>query len=186
MKNWNVEIKKLVDLVPLEDNPRKIEPANARALKASIERFGVVELIVWNKRTGHIVSGHQRCAVLKSMGVTEVPVIVVDLDDEEERAAAITMNNFAIEGEFTNPINELLASIREEDSQLYAELRMENLRDDVSKLLDKVDSKSKDMDNKLDKAGDNQEEYDTECPCCGHKWKIGPDDIELITEGEPL
>lgn len=184
MKNWKVEIKKLSDLIPLEDNPRKIEPANARALKASIERFGIVELIVWNKRTGHIVSGHQRCAVLQSMGVGEVPVIVVDMDDEEERAAAITMNNFAIEGEFTNPINELLGSIREEDAQLYAELRMENLKDDVSKLLDKVDSKSKDLDDKINNAVEHTEEYDTECPCCGHKWKIGPDDIELVNEGE--
>ena len=162
MKTWKVKTVKLSDLVPIEENPRKIEPANARALKASIERFGVVELIVWNERTGHIVSGHQRCAVLKSMGVEEIPVIAVDLDDDEERAAAITMNNFMIEGEFSNPINELLSSIRENDSKLYSELRMESLKDDVSKLLDKVDSKMDDADSKVSNSSvDSNEEYDT-------------------------
>ena len=36
--------------------------------------------IVWNKRTGHIVGGHQRFKVLKHQGHTEIECVVVDLD----------------------------------------------------------------------------------------------------------
>ena len=34
-------------------------------LKNSIEKFGMVEPIIWNKRTGNVVGGHQRLKVLR-------------------------------------------------------------------------------------------------------------------------
>ena len=189
MKNWKVKTVKLADLIPLEDNPRKISQANAQALKSSLNRFGMVELIVWNEATGHIISGHQRYEILKSMGVEEVPVIAVDFDEVEEKSAAITMNNFEIEGEYTNPILELLESIKEKDCDLYASLRMEQLKDDVSELLEKIDGgdekpeeEKSSSENEVLENMDRTEEFgdwDTECPCCGHKWKIGPEDISL-------
>lgn len=182
-REWKTEVVKLSDMVPMEDNPRKIDAPAARALNASMNRFGMVELIVWNKRTGHIVSGHQRYSILKSHGVEEVPVIVVDMGETEERSASITMNNFEIEGEYSNPVVELLDSVKDADSDLYASLRMENLRDDVSDLLEKSDNKDSDIDEKISRSLD-EEEWDTECPCCGHRWKIGPDDISLMSDSD--
>ena len=61
-------------------------------IKHSIEEFGNVEPIVWNKRTGNVVGGHQRLSVLKSMGYEEVPCSVVDLDENEEKLLNLALN----------------------------------------------------------------------------------------------
>ena len=47
-------------LTPADYNPRTISEHQAEALKRSLDRWGFVEPIVANKRTGHIVGGHQR------------------------------------------------------------------------------------------------------------------------------
>lgn len=61
-------------------------------LKHSIEQFGNVEPIVWNKRTGNVVGGHQRLKVLVDMGHTAVPCSIVDLDEAEEKLLNIALN----------------------------------------------------------------------------------------------
>lgn len=76
-------------------NPRiKLEPGMPEweKLKKSIEQFGNVEPIVWNERTGNVVGGHQRLAVLKDMGYEAVPCSVVDLDDTDEKLLNIALN----------------------------------------------------------------------------------------------
>lgn len=82
-------------------NPRvTLEPGMSEweKLKRSIEQFGNVEPIVWNKRTGNIVGGHQRLSVLKSMGFEKVPCSVVDLDEGEEKILNLALNK--IKGEW--------------------------------------------------------------------------------------
>lgn len=61
-------------------------------LKRSIEEFGNVEPIVWNKRTGNVVGGHQRLSVLRDMGYDTVPCSVVDLDETDEKLLNIALN----------------------------------------------------------------------------------------------
>ena len=76
-------------------NPRiDIEPGMPEweKLQRSIEEFGNVEPIVWNSRTGNVVGGHQRLAVLKAMGYDAVPCSVVDLDDAEEKLLNVALN----------------------------------------------------------------------------------------------
>ena len=60
---------KLTDLQPAEYNPRKKLKAGDKdyeKLKRSIQEFGYVDPIIWNKQTGHVVGGHQRLTVLQS------------------------------------------------------------------------------------------------------------------------
>jgi ParB-like chromosome segregation protein Spo0J len=65
-------------------------PAAAMAgLSKSIERFGNVQPIVWNQRSGFVVGGHQRLKVLRANKVKTTEVVVVDLDEKEERALNI-------------------------------------------------------------------------------------------------
>ena len=76
-------------------NPRiSLEPGMPEweKLKTSIEQFGNVEPVVWNQRTGNVVGGHQRLAVLKSMGHESIPCSVVDLDEQEEKLLNIALN----------------------------------------------------------------------------------------------
>ena len=76
------------DLHPADYNPRKdLAPGDKQyeKLARSIETFGYVEPIVWNRTTGNIVGGHQRLKVLVQKGYTEVQVVEVELNEQEER-----------------------------------------------------------------------------------------------------
>lgn len=83
-------------LVAAPYNPRKdltpSDPEYQRIAK-SMERWGHLGGIVWNKTTGYLVGGHQRIKVLKAKGVTEVEVTVVELTDDEEAELNLTLNH---------------------------------------------------------------------------------------------
>lgn len=94
----NIRLRKVgIDqLKPAPYNPRLVlEPGDAgyERLERSMEEFQLVQPIVWNEQTGHVVSGHQRLNVLKNRGATEVEVAVVALSLEREKALNVTLNN---------------------------------------------------------------------------------------------
>lgn len=104
-----IEKRAVADLKAAEYNPRKdLKPGDAEyeKLKRSIQEFGYVEPVIWNKRTGVVVGGHQRLKVMKDLGYTEVDCVVVDLDEAKEKALNIALNK--ISGEWDN---DLLASL---------------------------------------------------------------------------
>jgi len=107
------EVVKISSLKAAPYNPRQISGEALAGLSKSLERWGVVQEVVANKRTGYIVGGHQRVAALKKMGVKEVPVVWVDLDDVEEKALNVALNNPHISGEFDDTIAGLLTEIRD-------------------------------------------------------------------------
>ncbi|MEW4490703.1 ParB N-terminal domain-containing protein [Thalassoglobus sp. JC818] len=77
-------------------NPRvTLQPGDERweRLQRSLDEFQLVQPIVWNRQTGHVVSGHQRLAVLKHQGVEQIECVVVDLPLEREKALNVTLNN---------------------------------------------------------------------------------------------
>jgi len=100
-----IEKKPVEELKAAEYNPRKdLKPGDAEyeKLKRSIEEFGYVEPIIWNKRTGNVVGGHQRLKVMKDLGHKEVDCVIVDLDDKKEKALNIALNK--ISGEWDNTL----------------------------------------------------------------------------------
>ena len=93
-----IERKRTADLIPADYNPRKdLKPGDPEydKLKRSMEQFGYVEPVIWNKTTGRVVGGHQRLKVLMDMGVTEVECVVVELDEEREKALNIALNKIS-------------------------------------------------------------------------------------------
>ncbi len=90
-----IEKIKVNKLNPAPYNPRKdLKPGDPEyeKLKNSILTFGYVEPVLWNKRTGHIIGGHQRYKVLVEMGKKEIDCVVVDMDSENEKALNIALN----------------------------------------------------------------------------------------------
>ena len=77
-------------------NPRvALQPGDRgfEKLRRSLTEFDLVQPLVWNQRTGHVVGGHQRLEVLRDEGRTQVDCVVVDLPLEREKALNITLNN---------------------------------------------------------------------------------------------
>lgn len=87
-----------------EYNPRTITDQAKRKLKGAIEKVGLIEPLVWNRRTGRLVAGHQRLRTLDSMNkgskAYSLHVAEVDMSDEEERSANILLNNPEAQGEW--------------------------------------------------------------------------------------
>ena len=89
-------------------NPRTISGHAQRQLKGVLKDVGLLQPLIWNKRTGTLVSGHQRLASLDALEryvpdgkkSYSLQVAVVDLDEKEERRMNVFLNNQSVMGEF--------------------------------------------------------------------------------------
>jgi len=167
-----LEIRKisLEKLNPARYNPRKdLKPGDPEyeKLKKSMETFGYVEPIIWNRRTGHIVGGHQRLKILQAQGQTEIECVVVDLDEAEEKALNIALNK--VSGQWDLP--KLADLISELDTSLFdislTGFDAAEIEDLFSKVHDK-DVKEDDFD--ADKA---LEEIEEPVSQLGDLWLLG-------------
>jgi hypothetical protein len=90
-------------LVDAPYNPRILPDKAKDKLKAGIKKIGLLAPPVWNARTGHIVSGHQRLSIMDGLKGTDdytLKVAKVDLDDVQEKEANLLMNNPEAQGEW--------------------------------------------------------------------------------------
>jgi ParB-like chromosome segregation protein Spo0J len=87
-----IEKKKISDLIPAPYNPRQSTAKQEKHLKESLEKFGLVEPIIFNKQTGYIVGGHFRVRELKKLGITEIECVIVDLNEDDEMELNIRLN----------------------------------------------------------------------------------------------
>lgn len=65
-------------------------------LRDMVAAWGLVEHIVWNEVTGHVISGHQRLGIVDEIQGSRdysLEVAVVHLDEKTELAQAVFMNN---------------------------------------------------------------------------------------------
>ena len=124
----------LAELLPAGYNPRKMSPAAMAGLKASLEKFGELGGIVFNRRFGRLVGGHQRVKALAVCGEAHADVRVVDLDEADEKALNLTLNNPAIGGDWAS---DQLATLLEESQaalgDLFNDLKLNALWDFAEK-----------------------------------------------------
>lgn len=104
-------------LKPSPYNPRRtLKPGDKayRKLEASLREFGLIEPLVWNETTGHVVGGHARLSILRAMGVAEVTVSVVHLSDAREKALNVVLNNQEAQGRYDpSRLSDLLEELEE-------------------------------------------------------------------------
>ena len=87
-----IESELIKDLKPATYNPRQISTKQYKDLKASIEKFGLVDPIVINQNGNVVVGGHQRLKICKELKHTEIDCVVLDLSKEQERELNIRLN----------------------------------------------------------------------------------------------
>lgn len=93
----------IADLKPAPYNPRRpLKPGSPgwKRLERSLREFDLVQPIVWNETTGHVVGGHQRLEILRHQGRTTVDAAVVNLPLEREKALNIALNNSQVGGDW--------------------------------------------------------------------------------------
>jgi len=98
MKNKNIEtvIVDINKLKPAIYNPRKLSEEQEKHLTQSIKQFGLVDPIIANKHKGreeNIIGGHQRYLIAQKLGYKEVPVVYLDLNEEQEKRLNLHLNH---------------------------------------------------------------------------------------------
>jgi DNA modification methylase len=113
-------------------NPRKdLQPGDPEfeRIKSSIKKYDYVDPVIIN-RDGTIIGGHQRVKVLIDLEYTEIDVVVVDLDKDNEKGLNLALNK--ITGSWDDEaLGRLLAELKDKEIP-------ESRRGDVYRLGDHV------------------------------------------------
>lgn len=95
-------------------NPRIIDEESRKRLKKAMKKFGMVQPLIYNKRTKTLVSGHQRLSIMDEEANStdyELQVAVIDVSLEDEKKLNVQLNNTSMMGEFDD---ELLRNIADD------------------------------------------------------------------------
>jgi DNA modification methylase len=99
----------------------------ADALEDLLKQVGWVQRVIVNQRTGHIVDGHLRVQVGMRRNEPSIPVIYVDLSEDEERLVLAVLDPIGgLAGVDQNLLDQVLAGITADGDALSALL--EDLR----------------------------------------------------------
>src|SRR6202167_4953762 len=111
----HIEMWLIEKLIPWARNPRTHSDAQVAQIAASIAEFGFNNPILVDTKAG-IIAGHGRLLAARKLGLTEVPVIVLDhLSEAQKRAYVIADNQLALNAGWNDELLRMeLAALREE------------------------------------------------------------------------
>ena len=134
----------------------RIHPTGQQAaLEAVLAQVGLVDGIIVNKRTGHVLDGHLRVRLALRAGVPTLPVKYVDLDEQEELAVLATFD----------PIGAMAAT----DAALLSEvLDRSNLDPTLLDALHGIGSSGIVEPGTVDEQGHLDQVKRMTCPKCGY------------------
>ncbi len=180
---------------PAEYNPRvDLKPGDAEyeKLKKSITTWGYIVYLVWNSRTGNLVSGHQRLKVLKELGYEEIDCVVVDLSLEQEKALNLTLNKLGEDSWDNEKLASLLSELTEIPEFDVGLTGFET--QDISQVLDRYgeqkDADDYDFDSSLENIVEPVTKRGDFIQLGNHRILCGdsadPNDLKILMNGEKV
>ena len=162
-----IEMMKVSDLVPYENNPRDNDSA-VDAVANSIKEFGFLVPVLIDKER-NIVAGHTRFKAAQKLGIEKVPTITLgNLSDEDIRKYRIVDNKT---GELSSWDYELL----KEELGSIDEINMAAFNFDFENPA-KENQQDIEITSNLDEGSEldlddfSDEVFANECPYCGFRW----------------
>jgi DNA modification methylase len=140
IERWPIE-----RVIPYARNARTHSPAQIAQIAASIREFGWTNPVLVGKEGG-IIAGHGRVLGARQLGLTEVPVLVLDhLSETQKRAYIIADNKLALNAGWDDELlalelqdlrlagfdAELTGYATDEIDRLIADLNADEARDDA-------------------------------------------------------
>lgn len=165
MSSINVPEPKKVLISELKSdgkNPNVMSAGQLTALKRNIEKYGFLVPVITNKDLV-IADGEHRVKAAKEIGINEIPVIVLDIEEPDRQIIRQVMNKLKGTHDY------------ELDVILYQELIEAGKQDDlialtgisekeIGLLLNKFEKEYKEVEFTADISTSH------ECPSCGYKW----------------
>lgn len=162
-KNDNLKVvyKKIDELIPYKNNPRKNDNA-VEYVKNSIKDFGFKVPVVIDKNN-IVVAGHTRLKAAKELDLDRIPCIVAeDLNEEQIKAFRLADNKVS---EFSEWDWSLLDSEFKELSEMNLDFDMLDFGFENSNLFEEEESEKNDLDTEYQQLYDKTViaiEFDTE------------------------
>lgn len=157
-----------VDLVPHPQNWRQHPASQSTVLAQTLGGVGWVQRVIVNRRTGRMLDGHLRAELARKQGAeTPVPVVYVDLSEDEERTVLATLDpiaGMAIADEAT--LAGLVRSIEDADLRSLAGEMAQTLNVDVN---GKAEAGA-DTEPQIDRAEELRQKWGVEP---GQLWQLG-------------
>jgi len=102
----NIEYVDADKLQPAQYNPRTMTDDAMGRLVKLLDAHGIVDPLIARRSDNMLIGGHQRLKAnsLRANPDTQVPVVYVDVNDEEAKALNIALNNTKAMGEYDNSI----------------------------------------------------------------------------------
>jgi len=117
-------------LKPAARNPRIMPPAEMEALQRALDRWGFVDPIVVRAQDKRIIGGHQRVEAAVAMGMTEIPVVYVNVSKVDAMVLNEALNRI------TGRWNEAELALHQEEIRLAGgDLSLTGFTDDEIALL---------------------------------------------------
>ena len=79
-------------LIPNPANWRQHSPTQRGALSEVLAEVGLVQTVIVNRTTGNLVDGHLRVELAIAQGQPTIPVVFVELSEDEERIVLSTLD----------------------------------------------------------------------------------------------
>ena len=147
-------------LKPSNYNPRTISEKDLKALVKNMNKYGTLEILVANQRTGNIISGHQRLKAALLLGMEKLPVIWIDVSKRDEKMINLAMNK--ISGEWDAP---MLKDILEEIDNGEGDMDMTGFDDvEIEMLMTQFNP------DDVSEQESPDEKQKIKCPECGHEF----------------
>lgn len=109
------------DLIANPRNWRTHPKEQIDALNGLLTQVGWVQRVIVNRQTGHVVDGHARVALAKKRNEERIPVLYVDLTEEEERIVLAAIDPIgAMAGTDEKTLSSLLDGIKIQDEALQS------------------------------------------------------------------
>lgn len=160
-----------VERVHIEDV--RTHPANPRdgdveEIKGSIRESGFHQPLVVNERSGKILTGNHRWMAAKALGMSEIPVLYVDVSEEEALRILLRDNKTSDEAGWID--DELLGVLEHLNSTEQGLTGTGFGMEEYDDLSQEVDPPPPDDFESFD------EDIDVEycCPSCGYEWSGEP------------
>ena len=83
------------DLRPDPANPRRISDEELESLTRSIREFGLIDPIIARREDKVVIGGHQRLLAARKIGLKQVPVVLVNLSEEQAHLLNLALNKIS-------------------------------------------------------------------------------------------
>lgn len=159
---------------PAAYNPRiDLQPGDPEyeTLKNSIKKFGYIDPLIWNERTGNLVGGHQRFKILMEEKPKTLLVSVVNMEEAEEKALNLALNK--ISGDWDDyKLEQILEDLQHDNFDLSLTGFSESEIDEIlGELAEHEGNGGKINDSQeLDLVDYGDDHFQHTCPKCGFSF----------------